>query len=173
MLNVQGVGFKVSCLGRVLASTKIDDSINLFTHLRLREDGIDLFGFLSIQELSVFELLNSVSGVGPKSAMAILNSNDFQGILAAIQGGRSDLLIQAGGIGKKLADRIILELKNKVSIDNAERTISQMESDADLIDTLTGLGYRKDQVKAALAKVEPGDNLEQKLKAALKLLSGK
>ena len=95
-------------------------------------------------------------------------------LTAAIKENRPDLLTRASGIGRKTAERIILELKNKVLSEKSDAIVKKMETDADLVETLVGLGYRRDQARAALGKVdEKITDLQERLKAALKALSGK
>ena len=135
---------------------------------------MDLYGFSTEPELDLFEQLISVSGVGPKSALSIMDISDLQGLIAAIQEGRPDLLTQASGIGRKTAERIILDLRNKVATTGANASVRRMDADSDLIETLVNLGYRREQAKVALEKVDKETSgLEDRLKAAFKILSGK
>ena len=149
-------------------------NVKFFCHLHVREDALDLFGFPTAEELAFFELLISVSGVGPKSALSIMDVAELKNLSAAIKEGRPDLLTKASGIGRKTAERIILDLKTKVSSEKSEATVGKMDTDVDLVETLVGLGDRRDQAKTALGKVdEKIMNLEERLKAALKVLGGK
>ena len=174
VLEVSGVGLKVFVDRRTLANLPpIGGSLKIFSYLYLREGGVELYGFLNPQELEFFGLLNSVSGVGPKSALAILDVTELKNLLAAIKEGRPDLLTRASGIGRKTAERIILELKNKVQVGGAEAAVKRMETNSDLIETLAELGYRRDQARAALEKVSDKETkLEERLRSALKILSG-
>ncbi len=173
VVDVVGIGFKVFCLGRVLAQTQVGDSIRFLTHLYLKEERLEFYGFTEAEELSLFGLLNLVNGVGPRSALAIMNVARSEEVLAAIKEERADLLSRAAGVGSKLAERIILELKNKVEAEGAARTVSGMESSQDLLEALVGLGYRRDQVRSAISKIGGNGSLEERLKSALKILSGK
>ena len=149
-------------------------SVTVFSHLHVKEDALDLYGFSTKEELNFFELLISVGGVGPKSALAIMEVAELKSLAAAIKEGRPDLLTRASGIGRRTAERIILELKNRVVAEKSEEAVRRMETDSDLVETLVGLGYRRDQAKTALSKVdEKITNLEERLKTALKILSGK
>lgn len=175
VVDIGGLGIKVFAHARGIeklpaAGTKV----KFFCHLHVREDALDLYGFASEAELTFFESLISISGVGPKSALAILNIDKLENILAAIKEGRPDLLTRASGIGRKTAERIILELRGKVKSEKSESFIGKMEADSDLVEILVGLGYRRDQGKSALAKVdEKIVGLEDRLKAVLKVLGGK
>lgn len=172
VIEAHGIGFRVFCPHGFLVKLKEGDGLKIFTFLQVKENNWDLYGFEDKAQLSVFELLNLVNGVGPKSALAIMNTSSPKDILAAIKEGRADLLVQVAGVGRKLADRIILELRNKVAAGGAE-TVSRMESDQDLIEVLVGLGYPRDRVRAVVGKVEAEGGLEQRVKLALKILSRK
>lgn len=175
VLEVGGLGLKITANSRVIKNLgEVGNEAKLFSSLYIRENSFELYGFISPDELNFFELLNSVAGVGPKSALAILDITDLDKLKAAIKEGRHDLLTRASGIGRKTAERIILELKNKVEAEKSELAVKKMEVDSDLIETLVDLGYRREQVKAALEKVSPEiSSLEARLKATLKILGGK
>lgn len=175
VIEAAGLGLKIFMSTRALERLPAaGDNLKIFSHLHVREDSLELYGFLSAEELMFFELLISVSGVGPKSAMAILNIADIKELAAAIKENRPDLLTRASGIGRKTAERIVLELKSRVESPLAGLTVQKMESDVDLVETLVGLGYKRQEAKDALAKVdEKIVGLEERLKAALKILGKK
>lgn len=174
VVSVGGMGFKVFLSERALAALSPGLEVSLFCHLHVREDALDLYGFRSAEELELFEMLVAVSGVGPKSALSVLDVGDLAELSAAIQEGRPDLLTQASGIGRKTAERIVLDLKGKVRVGSAEEVVRKMEGDTDLIETLVGLGYRRDQAKSALEKVQKETTgLEDRLRESLKILGGK
>ncbi len=175
VVETAGLGMKVLTHQRTISSLPlIGAPVKFFCSLFVREDSLHLYGFLSEEELNFFELLNSVVGVGPRSALAVLEISDPNDLMAAIKEGRPDLLTRASGIGRKGAERIILELKNKVAVQQSAEAVQKMESDADIAEALVGLGYRRDQARMALQKVdEKIVSLEDRLKAALKFLSGK
>jgi Holliday junction DNA helicase RuvA len=172
---VGGLGLRVFLSRRTReALPPVGSRLALFSHLHIKEDALDLYGFITPEELNFFELLISVSGVGPKSALAIMDIAELKNLTAAIKEGRPDLLTRASGIGRKTAERIILELKGRVVAERSEEAVKRMETESDLVETLVSLGYRRDQAKAALGKVdEKIVNLEERLKAALKILSGR
>lgn len=173
VVEIGGLGFRISTTTRVLAQLQTGVEATFFSHLHVREDALELYGFPTQEELLFFELLNSVAGVGPKSALAILEVAELQSLLSALKEGRPDLLTHASGIGRKTAERIVFELRSRVSAKGSEAEIRKMESDADIIETLVGLGYRRDQVRRALEKVEGGSSLEERLRATLKILGRK
>lgn len=175
VLDAAGLGLKISTNESTIKKLPAAGSqAKLFCHLHVREDALELFGFLTEAELRFFELLIGVSGVGPKSAIAIMNVAEIDKLSAAIKENRPDLMTRASGIGRKTAERIILELKTKVDSPLAELTVEKMESDADVVDALAGLGYRREEAKSAVAKVgNEVVGVEARLKAALKILGSR
>jgi Holliday junction DNA helicase RuvA len=172
VVETGGVGFKVFISARTQTGLGAPGAdVSFFTHMHVREDGIDLFGFLSEGELVFFELLISVSGVGPRSALSILDVASLEELSAAIKEGRPDLLSRASGIGKKTAEKIIIELKTKVQSVKAGVVVQKMEVDEDLIEALANLGYRRDDAREALAKVGADvQGINDRLRAALGIL---
>src|SRR3989338_802352 len=114
LVMVGGVGYKVAVLKETLARTKTGADISLWTYLAVREDALDLYGFLHEEELRFFELLLTVSGIGPKSALAVLDIASVETLRSAISAGNAGYLTTVSGIGKKTAEKIMLELKDKV-----------------------------------------------------------
>lgn len=172
VIEVGGLGLKISMSGRTLAALPaVGSEVKIFTYLHMREDGMELYGFLSEKDLAFFEMLISVSGVGPRSALAILDVAKLDELAAAIKEGRPDLLTRASGIGRKTAERIIVELRTKVQSAKSGLVVEKMEGDADIVEALTNLGYRRETARAALAKVDPKiSKMEERLRAALALL---
>jgi Holliday junction DNA helicase RuvA len=175
VIEMGGIGFKVFLAPRTMAGLPAaGHEVRLFTYLAVKEDALDLYGFLDDRERSFFEQLISVSGVGPRSALAILSVADVPRLAAAIREGRPDLLTQAAGIGRKTAERIVVELRNRVGDASSGATVATMESDTDALEALMNLGYRREDARDALARVGPDvAGVESRLKAALKLLAGK
>lgn len=175
VIETAGLGLKVFMSKRGLGNLPPAGSeVKLFTHFHLREDGMELYGFPTLEELHFFEMLISVSGVGPKSGLAILEVAELDALKAAIKEGRPDLLSRASGVGRKTAERVIVELRGRVKMKESEATVKKMESDSDLGEVLTELGYRRERAREALAKIGSEHvTLEARLKAALKILGGK
>jgi Holliday junction DNA helicase RuvA len=176
VIEVGGFGLKILAGARTLGILRGgedgDAPVKLFTYFHVREEAMELYGFSLEEELRFFEMLISVSGVGPKSALAILDVAKLDELAAGIKEGRPDLLTRASGIGRKTAERIIVELRSKVQSARAGLVVEKMEADADLIEALSGLGYRKEEARAALSKVEATViDVSDRLKAALKILS--
>lgn len=172
VVEVNGVWFKISVGTATLESLPSSGSpVKLFCYLHVREDSLELYGFLKEEELEFFELLNTISGIGPKSALNILSVAKIDEILAAIREGRADLLSMASGIGKKTADRIILELKNKIDFHKSAEMVKTMESDEDIVDALVTVGYSRAKAKEALSRINTTlKNSSERFKAALEFL---
>jgi Holliday junction DNA helicase RuvA len=172
VVETGGLGLKFFMRARSIASLPAAGSlVKLFSYLRVQEDGMDLYGFISEEERSYFEMLISVSGVGPKSALSILDVANLDELAAAIKEGRPDLLTRASGIGQKTAERIIVELKSKVQSAKSGAIVENMDTDADLIEALSSLGYRREEARTALGKVDAKTTgVEARLKEALKIL---
>src|SRR5208283_3453585 len=174
IVNVNGVGFKVSVPTSVLSeSGVVGREIKLFTHLHVREDDWSLYGFASIDELKLFETLISVSGLGPKTAMGMLSAMSADQVAMAIASGSVEMLTTIPGIGKKTADRLILELKDKVGgVMISTPTGRAAQENADVIATLVSLGYSGPETARAVNALPAGRklSLEEKVKLALQYL---
>ena len=155
VIKTGGVGFKVF----VLPDLNLEDNeIKLFTYLSVREDALVLYGFLDYKELELFELLISISGIGPKAGLGILSLTDTETIKVAIVKNDASVLTRVSGIGKKTAERVILELKNKISISDIgdlENKNKEISEHSDAIDALISLGYSAGEAKNALSKISP------------------
>ena len=153
IIEVGGIGFKVFFSPRAAQILPHSGSnIKVFCSLYNREnEPFELFGFLSERELYLFEKLNTVSGIGPKTALALLGVAPIDQLPAAINAGKIELLT------KKTAERVVIDLKGKLDSGGSEataQTLGLMESDLELEDTLVSLGYTKQQAKAAIAKID-------------------
>lgn len=172
IVKTGGIGFKIFTLEKNLKDIKTNDEINFYIYFHLRESGIELYGFLNQNELNFFELLNSVSGVGPKSALSILEKNDIKTLSLAIKNNKIEFLTRASGIGKKTAERIILELKNKIELQDKENI--DLDSNLDVLEALVSLGYSKSEAKKAIENLDSSlKSFEEKFKSALKFLTKK
>jgi len=174
ILNTGNIGYRVYILpGHEIA----DGEIEIYTYLVVREDALTLYGFKTINELELFEILISVSGVGPKSALGILSISDPDTIKFAIAKGDASILTRVSGIGKKTADRIILELRSKFTIsseNNLEKKGREIMDHTDALEALIGLGYRPVEAKKALSKISPEiKDVGEKIKMALRELGRK
>jgi Holliday junction DNA helicase RuvA len=172
ILEVGGLGLQIFSSFNTLKNLSATGEITkVFTHLHIKEDAWDIYGFSNKAELDFFEKLLSVNGVGPKTALNILNIDTAERLMAAINEGRVDLLTKASGIGKKTAERVVVELKGKFAQIDSEGIAGVMESDSDIIDALQNLGYTKEQARQAISKIDTKvKNIEDRIRAALKLL---
>lgn len=171
-METGGVGYKINVSPDVLSKTKKTDAeLSLWTHLHVREDALDLYGFLNREELEFFEMLINVSGIGPRSALAILGIASIETLKKAIGTGDTSYLTKISGIGKKTAERIVMELRDKIGT-GLSGTSLQVELDA--LEALKSLGYSQNEAREALKKVSPDANTNTKIREALKILgSGK
>lgn len=173
VVDINGVGYKVYLTVYTFGKIAGTESVELFIHTHVREDAIDLYGFLTMEELEMFELLISITGVGPKSGLGILTVAPPKTIRTAILNEDSSILTKVSGVGKKTAERVILELKNKVA-DMPDAEKENAVSDSDAIEALVSMGYSVTDARDAL-KMVPADirDIGQRIKAALKNLGKK
>lgn len=173
VLDVNGVGYKIAITSDSMNKlTGINKDMSFWTYLAIRENAMDLYGFINLSELNFFELLITISGIGPKTALGILNATTIQSLQTAIHTSDSSHLTKVSGIGKKMADKIVLELKDKIDlISHTPESESAMRDDADVIEALKALGYRDNESREALKKIDKTlKNTGSKVKAALKIL---
>ena len=177
IINVNGIGFQVYLPTSTLSELgAIGKEVMLYTHLHLREDEATLYGFASADELRLFQTLIGVSGLGPKLALAMLSAMNIEQITMAIASGNAKLLTVIPGIGKKMADRLVLELKDKVGAGWVTAPAAQLaEENAEVLTALTSLGYSISEATKAVASLPPSSDLslEEKIKLALGYFGGK
>lgn len=180
VVDVAGVGYKIFVtlytLGKIAISSekKIEKSeISFFIHTYVREDTLALYGFLEVEELEMFELLINISGIGPKAALGILSIADAKTVKTAVLNEDATILTKVSGVGKKTAERVILELKNKIS-DLPIFEKNQISSDSDALEALVAMGYSNFEARESL-KLIANDikDVGEKVKAALKILGKK
>ena len=170
IVEASGVGYKVSASLDTLSKTKLNEEIFLFIHTHVREDALDLYGFLNQEELDFFEMLIGVSGIGPKGALSILGITSTETLRRAISIGDTSYLTKISGIGKKTAEKIVIELRDKMGVQLEGKSL-QVELDA--LEALKSLGYSGIEARDALKQVSSDSNTNTKIKEALKILSGK
>ncbi|MEI6835590.1 MAG: Holliday junction branch migration protein RuvA [Candidatus Falkowbacteria bacterium] len=174
ILETGGVGYQVFAGENFLAELKSGDVKELYLHHRVREEASDLYGFSNLEDLNLFELLLSVSGVGPKSALAVLSLASSDDIKEAIIRGDASLLTKVSGIGKKTAERLVLELKTKITRVSSGTSLvgGGLSGAGDELDALMSLGYGLSEAREALNQVEPAiTSAGGRVKAALKYLA--
>ncbi len=171
---IGGLGLRVFCPQPVLAAARLGEVICLHTHLVVREDDLSLIGFAEEAELELFEKLIGVSGVGPKLALSVLSNMTPDALRLAIGQEQPDLLARVPGIGRKTAQKIVLELKDKIGpVEIAEGLAALTEADAAVIDALTALGYSIVEAQRAVQAL-PRDvvDIEERLRRALASFGG-
>ncbi len=177
VINVGGIGFRVymptSSLSTLGTTGK---EVKLYTHFHLREDNATLYGFSSTDELELFQTLINVSGLGPKLARAMLSAMSVEKLTMAIATGSTELLTSIPGIGKKMANRLILELKDKIAAGWITTPAAELAAEnTDVLAALTSLGYSVTEATQAVAAL-PHDqdlSLEEKIKLALGYFTSK
>lgn len=163
VIDISGVGYLVHT---ILTSYKEGDDIHLYTHLAVRENSMDLYGFVDKEELSFFELLIGISGIGPRSALAILNLTDVGTLKSATATGDISYLTKVSGIGKKNAQKIVLELRDKIATTGEYN----LKEESEALEALSSLGYSTKEARDALKNVPQDERGGDWLKNALKLL---
>jgi len=170
VVDVSGVGYKVLVTTETALDIATGSPIFLWTHLVVRETSLELFGFLDKETLDAFELLITISGIGPKSALGILNVASPSTLRQAVASGDTTYLTRVSGIGKKNAEKIVLELKDKMKI-TKEDTSVDTRSEGDALEALVSLGYSERDARESLKKVPKEiEGAGERVKAALKLL---
>jgi Holliday junction DNA helicase RuvA len=176
-INVNGIGFQVHMPTSTLSTLgSRGQEVHIYTHLHLREDNATLYGFASPEELGLFQILIGVSGIGPRLALSMLSSMSVDQLTMAIATGNADLLTAVPGIGKKIAARLVLELKDKIGAELVTSPAAQLaQENADVIAALTSLGYSVAEASRAVANLpaSPDLTLEEKLRLALGYFTGK
>ena len=173
VVAVGGIGLRVLCPQPTLAAARIGDPILLYTHLVVREDDLTLVGFASEEELFLFEKLIGVQGIGPKLALGILSAMAPDSLRLAISQEQPDVLARIPGIGRKTAQKIVLELRDKVGAPEMAEGLAELtEADAAVIDALTALGYSIVEAQRAVQAL-PRDvvDVEDRLRMALASLA--
>ncbi len=169
IVDVSGVGYKIHTNTALIDEKNSKESV-FWTYLAVRETALDLYGFGTKEELNFFELLITVSGIGPKSAIGILSIATIPNLRYAISTGDTSHLTKVSGIGKKNAEKIVIELKDKMQGLSTDMSYS-MSGDVDALEALKSLGFGEREAREALKKVTDTKDTGEKVKKALKLLS--
>lgn len=185
IIERDGIGYELNVPASSLYMANEDEEVTVFTYMAVREDDISLYGFHDRESLRIFRMLISVSGVGAKAGMSILSALTTDEIKQAVMYDRPEVLVRAQGIGKKTAQRLVLELADKMK-DEAAAVISNVSSDVsagnikenlmivnETVEALLALGYMKSEASDAVAAVDEKDakSVQSCLKAALKIMA--
>ncbi len=174
IIDVHGVGYEVVVATPDLERVNLGDETKFYTHHAIRDNSEDLYGFSSLAAKRLFEMLISVSSVGPKAAMSILSLGSTEDVRNAIANTDSAFIAKAAGVGKKSAERIIVDLRDKVGAPSRYGTSGELPSLAnttkndEALDALIALGFPLKEASAALAEVDPKLPVEERIKLALK-----
>jgi len=175
IIDVGGLGYQVFATPEIIGKAKLNNEISLFTHLAVREDSLTLYGFLTEEEQNFFEMLLLVSGIGPKSALGILSITSIDSLKKAIGTGDTSYLTKVSGIGRKTAEKIVLELRDKLRAHtDMKEAPGELRAESDSIEALKALGYSQSEAREALRSVPSeitGTNI--RIKEALKILGRK
>lgn len=174
ILEVANVGYRIFVSESLFLKVKSEEELSLYIHQHVKEDSLELYGFINFEELELFEMLLSVSGVGPKSALGVLNLAKAETIKESIARGDAGLLTKVSGVGKKTAERVVLELRNKMGKLGFSLSENISNSDKDEIDALMALGYSLDEAREVLKTIplEITDSA-QRIREALKKMAKK
>jgi len=177
IIDVGGIGFQVYMPTSTLSTLgSAGDEVKLYTHLHLREDNVTLYGFATAEERGLFQTLIAVSGLGPKLALAMLSAMRVDQIAMAIATGSSEVLTTVPGVGKKMANRLVLELKDRIGAGWITIPATELaQENTEVLAALTSLGYSASEATRAVASLPPSQELglEEKIKLALQYFGGK
>lgn len=169
IVSAGGVGYRVFTTPDTTRHFKEGAAAALWTHLAVRENALDLYGFLTREELRFFEMLLGVSGIGPKSALNVMAIASIETLRSAISGGDASHLTKVAGIGKKTAEKIVLELRDKVGLPSEFSEAGRADTDA--LDALTAMGYSLNEARDALKRVpREVESSNDRLREALRQL---
>lgn len=179
LLDVGGVGYRVFIPNNTRCKLTLNETAMLYTYMNVYQDGITLYGFYTEEEYDVFQLLIGVSGIGPKVALGILSAITVDALCKAIKNKQATLLTKLPGIGKKSAERLILELKDKMALAASDDEVLSLSMEGEVADdilseamaALTVLGYSQAEITPVLKKAAKGKSTEEIVKLALKELS--
>ncbi len=183
VVECAGVGY--ACRTTCSTSAQLGETgkeVYLYTYLHVREDNVELFGFYSMQELNCFKMLISVSGVGPKAALSILSDIDAQRFALTVASGDSKVFTKTKGVGPKLAQRIVLELKDKIAKESITAAdikssgnifVPEGDNCAEAVSALMVLGFSQEEVAAAVSKIDTSLDTGEIVKQALKIIGKK
>lgn len=172
IVDVQGVGYEVQVSLSDFESTQLDSHTKFYTYHHVREQAEDLFGFSSLAAKKLFELLITVQGIGPKAALAILSLGNAEQVRNSIANSDVAFITKASGVGKKSAERVVVDLSDKVGIPTHYVTgvsiQTELNTNDEALDALIALGYSLAEANTALAEVDPAASTQERVKQALK-----
>lgn len=168
-IDVGGVGYKVNCTVEDSKKLKVGSKVSIHTHLDVKETSMELYGFLEEEDKKTFELLLTVNGIGPKTALQILNSTSTKTLIEGISSGDPRHLEEISGLGRKQCEKLVLALKEKVGVVEIDEKVKSGTSDA--IEALVSLGYSRKDARDVISKIDKKLKTEEIIKEALKNLT--
>lgn len=173
VVETGGLGYRVYVTTTVLSGATVKSHITLFTYHHVSETANDLYGFPTLPEVAFYELLQTISNVGPKTALGVMNVSTIDELKSAIQHGDPTVLTKVSGVGRKTAERIVLELKEKVDAVAMTEGSEALMDDAEVLDALVALGYSRSEARTALRRVPKNvSGVSDRVREALKHVSG-
>ncbi len=168
-VGVGGIGFKIFSTKETKETSIKGSPISLFTHLVVKEDALDLYGFSNPEEMNLFQMIITISGIGPKTALNVLNISSVQALKNAIKKNDIAHLVKVSGIGRKIAEKIVLELKDKIGIETEDYGDITLRDEIDAVEALKSLGYSQKDAREALKDIDKsivktGDRIKEALK---------
>jgi Holliday junction DNA helicase RuvA len=170
IVDVSGVGYKINCTLETSKELKVGGGVQFHTFLDVKENSLELYGFLNEDDKKLFELLLSVNGVGPKTALNILNSTSQNTLIEGIASGDPKHLQEISGLGKKQCEKLVMTLKDKVGGEELDE--KSLSGTSDAIEALASLGYSKKEIRDTVSKINKKLKTEEIIKEALKKLNG-
>jgi Holliday junction DNA helicase RuvA len=171
IVDVGGVGYKVFIPITLLQKHSVNEQAVFWIHTHVKEDSLELYGFKFPSELEFFEMLIGISGIGPRSALGVMALAPVDTIKKAIASGDTSYLTKVSGIGRKIAEKIVMELKDKLGFGMVSESNPLLQHDTDVLDALLALGYEPRDAREALSKIpDTTSGREARLKSAIKML---
>jgi len=170
IIDVNNIAYKIFVTPKELKNAKKDENFSLWTHLHVREDALELYGFREYAEMEFFEMLIQISGIGPKSAIGVLSVAPLDTIKKAISSGETSYLTKVSGIGRKTAEKIVLELREKLG-ELESQASGMFKEDQDVLSAMESLGYSRQEAREVVKQIP--ENIQgtgQRVKEALKIL---
>ncbi len=168
LVDVNGVGYEMDVpMSTYYVLPATGESVSLYTHLSIREDAHVLYGFSTLEERKVFRQLLRISGVGPKLALSVLSGLSIAELAGAVQSGESGRLVRIPGVGKKTAERLVLELRDKLE----GPAVIPFGGKSDVLNALVALGYSEKEASGAVSRIDPNLSTEEGIRAGLRMLS--
>lgn len=172
IIDVNGVGYGVLTTAEDFGALKVGEKSKLYIYEHIREQSHDLFGFIKLETKQLFELLLNVNGVGPKMALNVLSVGSIDNVRQAIAGGDTKYIAQASGVGKRVAERIVVDLKDKVGLDGIDLSgsgiLAPENSNDEAVQALIALGYSQQDAAQALINIDKSLPTDERIKLALK-----